>query len=272
MSGVVNAETLQALNSHSGTTSTNGNGHTKVFVGSEEWSLLQEAVAGSEAARAAIYTKHLHTVYCICLRMLKNHEDAEDLAQDVFIQLFRKLGDFRGDSAFSTWLHRLTVNQVLMYFRKRRFKYEFLTDEGEMPEPLPDSPSYRPPLSITDKMLLDQVIRELPKGYRNVFTLHDIEGFEHEEVAVILGCSVGTSKSQLHKARLKLQKLIKKKANPKLSGQAVGDKRGKFSKLHKIITVFESLAQSFDDKYQIELPSISAAALMSTAEEFDLEE
>jgi RNA polymerase sigma-70 factor, ECF subfamily len=123
-----------------------------------------------------------------------------------------------GDSAFTTRLHRMTVNQVLMHFRKRTVKYEKTTEEGETPEQMVTGTSNPNKMRIVDKIALDNAIQQLPNGYKNVFVLHDVEGFEHEEVARILGCSVGTSKSQLHKARLKLQKLLQKKANPRLVG------------------------------------------------------
>jgi RNA polymerase sigma-70 factor (ECF subfamily) len=165
-----------------------------------------------------LYQKHYRRVYSICLRMTGNIAEAEDLTQEVFLQLHRKLKSFRGDAAFTTWLHRLTVNHVLMHFRKRRVRSELTTEDGEMPDqidPDSDNPQAMP---IVDRIALDTAIGKLPPGYRKVFVLHDVEGFEHEEVAKILGCSVGTSKSQLHKARLKLRKLLKRKANPRLVG------------------------------------------------------
>lgn len=183
-----------------------------------DFQLAQAAARGDMAAFEEIYQRHHRRVYSICLRMLQNAYEAEDLTQDVFIQLYRKIGSFRGDSAFTTWLHRMTVNQVLMHFRKRTVKFEKTTEEGETPVqivPGTESPFKMP---IVDKIALENAIDQLPAGYKNVFMLHDVEGFEHEEVAKILGCSVGTSKSQLHKARLKLQKLLKKKANPRLLG------------------------------------------------------
>jgi RNA polymerase sigma-70 factor (ECF subfamily) len=186
--------------------------------GASDFDLAQAAAGGDMAAFEEIYQRHHRRVYSICLRMLQNAYEAEDLTQDVFIQLYRKIGSFRGDSAFTTWLHRMTVNQVLMHFRKRTVKFEKTTEEGETPVqivPGTESPFKMP---IVDKIALENAIDQLPAGYKNVFMLHDVEGFEHEEVAKILGCSVGTSKSQLHKARLKLQKLLKKKANPRLLG------------------------------------------------------
>ena len=155
-----------------------------------------------------IYGKHYRRVYSICLRMTGNVAEAEDLTQEVFLQLHRKLKSFRGESAFTTWLHRLTVNHVLMHFRKRRVRSEIGTEDGEMPDqvdPETDNPRAMP---IVDQIGLDVAIAKLPPGYRKVFVLHDVEGFEHEEIAGILKCSSGTSKSQLHKARLRLRKLL----------------------------------------------------------------
>ena len=180
--------------------------------------LTKVAAHGDMAAFEEIYKRHHRRVYSVCLRMLQNTSEAEDLTQDVFIQLYRKVGSFRGDSAFTTWLHRLTVNQVLMHFRKRNVKFEKTTEEGETPEQIVPGTDNPFKMQIVDKMALEDAIEQLPVGYKNVFVLHDVEGFEHEEVARILGCSVGTSKSQLHKARLKLRKLLKKKANPRMIG------------------------------------------------------
>ncbi|MFN0139162.1 MAG: RNA polymerase sigma factor [Pyrinomonadaceae bacterium] len=184
----------------------------------KDFDLAQNASKGDMVAFEELYKRHHRRVYSICLRMLQNTSEAEDLTQDVFIQLYRKIGSFRGDSAFTTWLHRMTVNQVLMHFRKRTVKFEKTTEEGETPDQVVSGTANPERMRIVDKIALDNAIAQLPTGYKNVFLLHDVEGFEHEEVARILGCSVGTSKSQLHKARLKLQKLLKKKANPRLVG------------------------------------------------------
>ena len=183
-----------------------------------DFELATAAAQGDMAAFEEVYKRHHRRVYSVCLRMLQNTSEAEDLTQDVFIQLYRKIGSFRGDSAFTTWLHRMTVNQVLMHFRKRTVKFEKTTEEGETPVQLVPGTENPFKMPIVDKIALENAIDQLPAGYKNVFMLHDVEGFEHEEVAKILGCSVGTSKSQLHKARLKLQKLLKKKANPRLLG------------------------------------------------------
>lgn len=175
--------------------------------------LCKMAAAGNIAAFELIYQRYNRRTYSLCLRMTSSQTEAEDLTQEVFIQLFRKIGSFRGDSAFSTWLHRLTVNQVLMHFRRRSVKNEKTTDDGEIPERSTPGTANPGRMQVVDRIALKNAIAELPKGYKNVFVLHDVEGFEHEEVARQLGISVGTSKSQLHKARLKLRGLLQKQAD-----------------------------------------------------------
>ncbi len=184
----------------------------------KDFELTQAAANGNMTAFEEVYSRHHRRVYSICLRMLQNATEAEDLTQDVFIRLHRKIGSFRGDSAFTTWLHRLTVNQVLMHFRKRNVKFEKTTEEGETPVQIVPGTENSLKMPVVDKIAIEHAIEQLPNGYRNVFVLHDVEGYEHEEVARILGCSVGTSKSQLHKARLKLRKLLQRKAPPRLFG------------------------------------------------------
>ena len=173
-----------------------------------DFSLAQKAAEGSIAAFEMIYERYHRRTYSLCLRMTNSQTEAEDLTQEVFIQLFRKAGSFRGDSAFSTWLHRLTVNQVLMHFRRRSVKNEKTSEDGEMPEQTVSGTENPNRMPVVDRIALKKAIAELPNGYRKVFILHDIEGYEHEEVARMLGISVGTSKSQLHKARLKLRGLL----------------------------------------------------------------
>jgi len=155
-----------------------------------------------------LYQTHHRRVYSLCLRMTKDISDAEDLTQEVFVQLFRTVGSFRGDSAFTTWLHRLTVNHVLMHFRKhkRRLRSEPLTENGEMPAQVTK------PTNIVDRILLSEVIAKLPDGYREAVILHDIHGLEHKEIARRKGRTEGTSKSQLHKARVTLRALITRPA------------------------------------------------------------
>ena len=177
-----------------------------------DFELAQRSAKGDMGAFQELYERHNRRVYSLCLRMTGNVVEAEDLAQEVFIQLFRKIGSFRGESAFTTWLHRLTVNQVLMHFRKRSVKSELTTDDGEMPDSIDPDTLNPEAMPIVDRISLETAIAQLPPGYRTAFVLHDVEGYEHEEIARILGCSPGTSKSQLHKARLKLRKLIQQRA------------------------------------------------------------
>lgn len=176
-----------------------------------DFDLAQAAARGDMEAFEALYERYYRRVYSLCLRMVANVTEAEDLTQEVFIQLIRKLGSFRGESAFTTWLHRLTVNHVLMHFRKRGVRLEKTTDEGDVPEQAEVGSDRPQTMPVIDRIALDKAIAQLPPGYRSVFLLHDVEGYEHEEVADMLGCSVGTSKSQLHKARMRLRQLLTKK-------------------------------------------------------------
>lgn len=171
--------------------------------------LAQKVAEGDMRAFEELYARHNCRVYSLCLRMTKNASEAEDLTQEAFIQLFRKIGSFRGDSALTTWLHRLTVNQVLMHFRKRSVKMEKTTEEGETPVQIVAGTENPNQMPVIDRIALDKAIAQLPPGYRTVFVLHDVEGHEHEEIARMLHVAVGTSKSQLHKARMKLRGLLK---------------------------------------------------------------
>lgn len=170
--------------------------------------LCRLAANGDLGAFEVLYQRYNRRTYSLCLRMTGSQTEAEDLTQEAFIQLFRKVGSFRGESAFSTWLHRLTVNQVLMHFRRRSVKNEKTSEDGEMPEQAVHGTANPNKMPVVDRIALKKAIAELPNGYRRVFVLHDVEGFEHEEVARLMGISVGTSKSQLHKARLKLRGLL----------------------------------------------------------------
>jgi RNA polymerase sigma-70 factor (ECF subfamily) len=175
--------------------------------------LCRLAAEGNISAFELIYERYHRRTYSLCLRMTSSPTEAEDLTQEVFIQLFRKISSFRGDSAFSTWLHRLTVNQVLMHFRRRSVKNEKTSEDGEIPEQTVVGSANPNKMQVVDRIALRNAIAELPKGYKSVFVLHDIQGYEHEEVARQLGISVGTSKSQLHKARLKLRGLLVQQAD-----------------------------------------------------------
>jgi len=164
----------------------------------------------------ALYHRYERRVYRQCYRMLGNPEDAEDLTQEVFLQLFRKAHTFRGEANFSTWLHRLTVNTVLMQLRRRRRWREAVTSLDVAPgagEAVSDiltmvSALPAPATSTPDKITLDIAIAQLSSGYQEIFLLHDLEGYRHDEIARLLGISEGTSKSQLHKARLRLRALM----------------------------------------------------------------
>jgi RNA polymerase sigma-70 factor, ECF subfamily len=174
---------------------------------------IRLAQGGDAAAFEHLYQLHGRRVYALCLRMVGNPSDAEDLMQEAFLQLFRKIGTFRGESAFSTWLHRMTVNVVLMRLRKKTLPAASLEETTEPDEETggPRKDIGAPDLRLSgavDRVNLERSIEKLPPGYRTVFVLHDVQGFEHNEIAGIMGCSVGNSKSQLHKARTRLRELL----------------------------------------------------------------
>lgn len=188
---------------------------TETIKPATDFELTQAASTGDLQAFEQLYERHNRRVYSLCLRMTTNTAEAEDLTQEVFIQLFRKTGSFRGESAFTTWLHRLTVNQVLMHFRKRGVKMEQTTDDGETPIQIVKGTENPNRMPVVDRIALDKAVSQLPPGYRTVFLLHDVEGHEHEEIARMLGVSVGTSKSQLHKGRMKLRGLLRQQISGK---------------------------------------------------------
>jgi RNA polymerase sigma-70 factor, ECF subfamily len=180
--------------------------------------VLARAQAGDHQAFAQVYSLHKRRIYSLCLRMVGNVAEAEDLTQEAFLQLHRKIATFRGDSAFSTWLHRLAINVVLMQLRKKGLS---LISLDEAMEPTPDEGPSRsfgaPDLTLTgaiDRLALERAVADLPTGYRLIFILHDVEGFEHNEIAGMLDCSIGNSKSQLHKARLKLRDALRTQKRP----------------------------------------------------------
>ncbi len=172
-----------------------------------EWQLIQASAAGDERAFEQLYQHYSRRVYSLCLRLLGNPADAEDVTQEVFLQVHRKLKTFRGDAAFTTWLYRLTVNAALMHLRKSIVRHE-QAEEDEQIKVLTDQVARERPSRLLDRIALERAIGALPPGYRTVFILHDIEGYEHEEIARMLGISVGTTKSQLHKARMRLRQLL----------------------------------------------------------------
>ncbi|MFC5863085.1 RNA polymerase sigma factor [Acidicapsa dinghuensis] len=183
--------------------------------------ILERAQAGDHNAFAQLYALHKRRVYSLCLRMLGNVAEAEDLTQESFLQLHRKIATFRGDSAFSTWLHRLTVNVVLMHLRRKGLN---LISLDEALDPSPERGPARsfgaPDMHLSgsiDRMTLEKAIESLPAGYRLIFVLHDIEGYEHNEIATLLDCSIGNSKSQLHKARMKLREALRAPADEEVA-------------------------------------------------------
>lgn len=179
-----------------------------------EAEVIRLAQSGDAPAFERLYYLHGRRVYSLCLRMVGNAAEAEDLAQEAFLQLFRKIQTFRGESAFSTWLHRLTVNVVLMRLRRKNVIEASLDELAEQ-----DEESGSPPREIgtpdlklagsVDRVNLERAVSQLPPGYRTVFLLHDVEGYEHNEIADMMGCSIGNSKSQLHKARTRLRELLR---------------------------------------------------------------
>ena len=183
---------------------------------------IARAQQGDEAAFEALFNAHKRRVYSLCLRMTGNTAEAEDLTQEAFLQLFRKISTFRGESAFTTWLHRLVVNVVLMHLRKKGLQLVSL-DEVDSSQEEPVKRDYggddRRLIGSIDRLSLDRAIAALPRGYRTVFVLHDMEGYEHNEIAQIMDCSTGNSKSQLHKARLKLREHLRRDPR-KRSGEA----------------------------------------------------
>jgi RNA polymerase sigma-70 factor, ECF subfamily len=173
--------------------------------------LVRRAREGDPDAFASLFNAHRTKIYSLCLRMTCNTAEAEDLTQDAFLQAFRKLGTFRGDSALSTWLYRVAVNTVLMHLRKKGLRVMSLDqpveetdgtvkrEQGKLDDRLSGS---------VDRIALTRAMKELPAGYRTIFVLHEVKGYEHHEIAKLLKCSVGNSKSQLHKAKTRMRELL----------------------------------------------------------------
>jgi RNA polymerase sigma-70 factor, ECF subfamily len=173
--------------------------------------LVKRAQQGDSDAFAALFQRHKTRVYSVCLRMTNNTAEAEDLTQDAFLQVFRKLATFHGHSALSTWLYRIAVNTVLMHFRKKALRQISLDEPFSQ-----DAKTVRREYGsrddrlagCVDRIALARAITELPVGYRTIFLLHEVEGYEHQEIAELLNCSVGNSKSQLHKAKLRIREVL----------------------------------------------------------------
>ena len=178
---------------------------------------IRRAQAGDEQAFAELYHQHHKRVYGICLKMTQNTATAEDYTQDTFLQVFRMIKGFRGDAAFTTWIHRMTVNIVLMNYRKRNRRLVTIpleiptTDGADVTAPwlvskLDDALEYAP-----ERIAIERAIDELPRCMKRIFVMKYVEGYEHNEIASALGCSMGNSKSQSHKARHKIARSLRPK-------------------------------------------------------------
>lgn len=169
----------------------------------EEHGWIRKAQTADSAAFEALYRMHVDKIYGLCLRMTGNVAEAEDCTQDAFIQAWSKLNNFRGESAFGTWLHRVAVNTVLGRMRKSRREQDRIravSEVSSVPETIGDSSGLRD---------LEQAIDELPSGARHVFVLHAVYGYSHDETSDMLGIAAGTSKAQLHRARRLLAQQLK---------------------------------------------------------------
>jgi RNA polymerase sigma-70 factor (ECF subfamily) len=175
--------------------------------------LVGRAQRGEGDAFAGLFKTYNRRIYCLCLRMTGSPAQAEDLTQEVFLKLFRKISTFRGQAAFSTWLHRLAVNEVLMHLRKKRLDEVSLEGleawrEGSIKQ---EHGNHDPNLTGTvDRLILNRAFAKLPLGYRSALLLHDVQGYEHSEIARIMKWSPGNSKSQLHRARQRLRDLLRR--------------------------------------------------------------
>jgi len=211
--------------------------------------IIARAQQGDEQAFEALFNAHKRRVYSLCLRMTHDATEAEDLTQEAFLHLFRKISSFRGESAFGTWLHRLVVNVVLMRLRKKALRQVPLEEAGYSREDLVERDTGHREFAArqyghddpclagsVDRVTLDRAISELPEGYRTIFVLHDVEGYEHNEIARLRRCSVGNSKSQLHKARVRLRELLR---------QGPSAKRATVKALNTIVAQAHNGKQSF---------------------------
>jgi RNA polymerase sigma-70 factor (ECF subfamily) len=178
-----------------------------------EKEIIRQAQLGVAEAFEQLYRRYSKRVYHLCLRMVKNEAEAEDLTQESFMRVFRKIHTFQGKSAFSTWLHRVAVNTVLMSLRKKR-RLEISLENDDHYEEKPGVPRQIPGgpdlslLGLFDRENLKRALRQMPEGYRRMLVLHDLLGYEHNEIAVLVKCSAGNSKSQLHKARVRMRTLL----------------------------------------------------------------
>jgi RNA polymerase sigma-70 factor (ECF subfamily) len=164
--------------------------------------LVARCRAGDVEAFETLYREHAARLYTLASRMAGSPDDGEDLLQEIFLQAYRKLASFKGDSSIGTWLYRLALNHCLDYVRSRRAKMNKLTETLDAETSF--EPTARRDMPIA-RMDLERAVERLPEGCREAFVLHDVEGFDHKEVAELLGIAEGTSKSQVFKARMKLR-------------------------------------------------------------------
>jgi RNA polymerase sigma-70 factor, ECF subfamily len=190
------------------------NSHNELPIpSSQEAETIRRAQRGDAKAFEQLYRWHSPRVFALCLRMLKNTAEAEDLAQETFLTVFRAIRTFRGHSAFSSWLHRVTTNCVLMHLRKKvlvQVPLEEVTARVGENGSLRREPGQRDPrlLGLLDRLSIEKALAQLPERLRGTFVLYDFWGCDHQEIADRLSCSTGTSKSQLHKARRRLRQLL----------------------------------------------------------------
>ena len=168
--------------------------------------LVARIQAGDAGAFEELYQQHAPRLYALSCRMAGSTEDGEDLLQEIFLQAYRKLGSFKGESALGTWLYRLALNHCLDYVRSRQAKMNKLTETLDADTSLEPSARRETPIARLD---LERAVERLPAGCREAFVLHDVEGFDHKEVARLLGIAEGTSKSQVFKARMKLRSMLR---------------------------------------------------------------
>jgi RNA polymerase sigma-70 factor (ECF subfamily) len=176
---------------------------------------IRLAQRGDSSAFEQLYRTHARRIFALCMRMLGNSHEAEDMTQDIFLTAFRKLKSFRGDSAFSTWLHRVGVNAVLMQLRKKKLSSTSLEEIDEQREEAGHAAFElgrrdQHLEAHADRIRLEKAIEQLPEGYKLSLILHDVQGYLHTEIAEIMGCTTGTTKSQLHKARQRVREILRK--------------------------------------------------------------
>ena len=168
--------------------------------------LVVRCQAGDVDAFAEMYARYASRIFSLATRMSGSTQTGEDLLQEIFLQAYRKIGSFKGDAALGTWLYRLALNHCLDFVRSRQAKMDKLTDTIE-PDGYAASPTAARDTPV-ERIDLERALRQLPSGCREVFVLHDVEGYEHKEIAAMLGIAEGTSKSQVFKARMKLRALL----------------------------------------------------------------